>query len=227
MSPPLPISIALETAGRVGHVALGIGDHFTASREISRTRQRNLELVPTLNALLSEHDLGPRDIDELYVSLGPGSFTGLRMAIATAQMLALAQPSLKLVGVPTLDVLAHQHQDAAEHVAVMLNLKRGTAYCAAYQAGACILDPAIRTTEALLDLAHRPLAIIAEVDPGLPDDPEITWLDPSTTAPDPATTWHVGHALARQEKFTDPPELLPLYIREPEAVTLWEQQGKA
>jgi len=222
-----PISIALETAGRVGHVALGIGHTFKASREIPRTRQRNLELVPTLDALLCEHNLGPADIDQLFVSLGPGSFTGLRMAIATAQMLALAQPTLKLVGVPTLDVLAHQHQGVAEHVAVMLNIKRGTSYCAVYQAGACILDPAIRTTEELLAQALRPLAIIAEVDPGLPDDPNITWLDPSTTAPDPAATWHVGHALAKQEQFTDPPALLPLYIREPEAVTLWEQQGKA
>lgn len=221
-----PISIALETAGRVGHVALGIGDTLQTSREIPRTRQRNLELVPTLNALLGEHDLGPADIDALYVSLGPGSFTGLRMAIATAQMLALAQPKLKLVGVPTLDVLAHQHQSAAEHVAVMLNIKRGTSYGAVYRAGECIVEPALRTTDELLGQAPRPLAIIAEVDPGLPDDPNITWLDPSTTVPDPAATWHVGHALARQEQFTDPPALLPLYIREPEAVTLWEQQGK-
>ena len=113
-----PISIALETAGRVGHVALGVGDRFITSREVPRTRQRNLELVPTLGALLREHDFAPGDIDVLYVSLGPGSFTGLRMAIATAQMLALAQPSIKLVGVPTLDVLAHQHKGAAEHVAV-------------------------------------------------------------------------------------------------------------
>ena len=220
-------SIAVETAGRVVHVGLGVGARFITSREVPRTRQRNLVLVPTLGALLREHDFAPGDIDVLYVSLGPGSFTGLRMAIATAQMLALAQPSIKLVGVPTLDVLAHQHKGAAEHVAVLLNIKRGTSYCAVYREGVCLIEPDIRTTDELLDLAPRPLAIVAEVNPGLPEDEAITWLDPITTAPDPAATWHVGHALARAGRFADPPELLPLYIREPEAVTLWEQQGKA
>ncbi|XAL98072.1 tRNA (adenosine(37)-N6)-threonylcarbamoyltransferase complex dimerization subunit type 1 TsaB [Phycisphaeraceae bacterium D3-23] len=256
-----PTSIALETAGRVGHIALGLGDQCVAQRDIPRTRQRNLELVPTLDALLREHKLGPADLDECYVALGPGSFTGLRMAIATAQMLALAQPALKLVGVPTLDVLALQHKDAAEHVAVMLNLKRGTSYCATYRAGDCILEPAIRTTDELLAQSPRPLALVAEIDPGLPTTSdesltsrdrkgvgptrstaaplphgrgsfnpkgatELHWLDPADTAPDPAVTWQLGHALARAGQFTDPPQLLPRYIREPEAVTLWEQQGK-
>lgn len=222
-----PISIALETAGRVGHVALGIGDAFTESRPIPRSRRRNLELVPTLDALLHDHGYGPGDIDEAYVSLGPGSFTGLRMAIATAQMLALAQPRLKLVGVPTLDVLALQHQHAAEHVAVMLNIKRGTSYCACYRQGEPRLEPALRTTGELLAQAPRPLAIVAEIDPGLPDADDVTWLDPNATAPDPAVAWRLGHQLARAGRFTDAPKLLPLYIREPEAVTLWEQQGKA
>ncbi|MEM9416571.1 MAG: tRNA (adenosine(37)-N6)-threonylcarbamoyltransferase complex dimerization subunit type 1 TsaB [Planctomycetota bacterium] len=233
MPDTLLISAALETAGRVGHIALGIGDQCVAQREIPRTRQRNLELVPTLDALLRDHELGPNDLNELYVSLGPGSFTGLRMAIATAQMLAMANPNLKLVGVTTLDVLAMQHQDAAEQVAVMLNIKRGTAYCATYRAGQCILEPDIRTTDDLLANSPRPLSVVAEVDPGLPttsrdrEGADLQWLDPAATAPDPAVTWQLGHTLARASRFTDPPELLPLYIREPEAVTLWEKQGKA
>lgn len=222
-----PVSIALETAGRVGHVALGVGDRFVEARPIPRTRRHNLELVPTLDALLRDHQLGPADLKECYVALGPGSFTGLRMAIATTQMLALANPALKLVGVPTLDVLAHQHKAAAEHVAVMLNIKRGTAYCATYRAGQSILDPDLRTTDDLLAQSPRPLAVVAEVDPGLPTTSrDITWLDPTATAPDPAVTWQLGHTLAQQGQFTDPPKLLPRYIREPEAVTLWEQQGK-
>ncbi|MFI4860092.1 MAG: tRNA (adenosine(37)-N6)-threonylcarbamoyltransferase complex dimerization subunit type 1 TsaB [Phycisphaerales bacterium JB063] len=228
-----PISVALETAGRVGYIALGAGDQCVAQRDIPRTRQRNLELVPTLDALLREHHLGPADIRELYVSLGPGSFTGLRMAIATAQMLALVNPSIQLVGVPTLDVLARQHQGAAEHVAVMLNIKRGTSYCATYRAGQCILTPDIRTADDLLAQSPRPLAVVAEVDPGLPstsrdrEAADLHWLDPQATAPDPAVTWQLGFARARAGQFTDPSALLPLYIREPEAVTLWEQQGKA
>ncbi len=222
-----PISIALETAGRVGHVAVGVGETFIASRPIPRSRRRNLELVPTLDALLRDHGYGPGDIAEAYVSLGPGSFTGLRMAIATAQMLALARPELKLVGVPTLDVLAHQHLDAAEHVAVLLNIKRGTSYCACYRHGEPLLGPELRALDDLLAKAPRPLAVVAEVDPGLDGADGVTWLDPDATAPDPAVTWRLGFDLAQAGGRVEADKLLPLYIREPEAVTLWEQQGKA
>ena len=226
-----PISIALETAGHAGHVALGIGGRFIASRPVPRIRRHNLELVPTLDALLGDHGLKAARLDELYVSLGPGSFTGLRMAIAAAQMLALAQPTLRLVGVPTLDVLAAQHQGAAEHVAVMLNIKRGTSYCACYRHGAPVLEPAIRPADVLFAQAPRPLAVVAEVDPGLPatgrEEAGLHWLGPEAAAPDPEAAWQLGRHLAGQGRFVDSPALLPLYIREPEAVTLWEQRGLA
>lgn len=229
-NPPVPdhptISVALETSGRDGVVALGIDGKLVVTRDLPRIRRHNIELLPTLAALFDEHGLKPADLGELYVSLGPGSFTGLRIAITTAKMLALTVPGLKLVGVPTMEVLAAQHAAAAEHVAVCMNIKRGTMYTGVFRAGVCIVEPALRTAEELVDACPRPAAVVCEVDPQLPPTDGLTVLPPESAKADAAVTWRVGNALAGQGKFTPADDLLPQYIREPEAVTLWNELGR-
>ena len=63
------------------------------------------ELMPAIRDLTAQHGWRPEQIDELYLSLGPGSFTGLRIAVAIARALQQAI-GCRLVGVPTLDVIA-------------------------------------------------------------------------------------------------------------------------
>lgn len=217
------VSLAFETSGRVGHVALGVGDQFNDAREVPRTRRNNLELIPTADALLRDRGLTPSDLTELYISVGPGSFTGLRMAIAAAKMLALTNPELKLVAVPTLEVLAHQNAQADRSVAVCLNIKRGTMYCAVYRDGQQVVDPALRSLEALLATVDEvdQLQLVSEVDL---DHPAQLPLERAVV--DPQATWAIGQRLASEGRYTDPQDLLPLYIREPEAVTLWNELGR-
>ncbi|MBX2851430.1 MAG: tRNA (adenosine(37)-N6)-threonylcarbamoyltransferase complex dimerization subunit type 1 TsaB [Phycisphaeraceae bacterium] len=217
------ISLVFETSGRAAHVGLGRDDAFQEAREVPRTRRNNLELIPTADALLLDHGLSPNDLTELYVSVGPGSFTGLRMAIAAAKMLAMTNAGLKLVAVPTLDVLAEQNSQADRPVAVCLNIKRGTMYCAVYQGGEQIIGPALRTLDELMAAVDEPaqLALVSEVD--LEHSAQLS-LDQAVA--DPCSTWAVGQSMAQQQRFTAPQDLLPLYIREPEAVTLWNELGR-
>lgn len=217
------VSLVFETSGRVGHVALGLGDQFKQAREVPRTRRNNLELIPTADALLRDHDLTPNDLNELYISVGPGSFTGLRMAIAAAKMLALTNPDLKLIAVPTLDALAFQNMQEDRPVAVCLNIKRGTMYCALYRDGQQIVEPALRSMDELLAAVDKParISLVSEVDLDHPAQ-----LPLNNAIVDPHATWTVGQRLARAGRFIDPQDLLPLYIREPEAVTLWNELGR-
>lgn len=216
-------SLALETSGRTAHVALGLNGQFIEARGVPRTRRNNLELIPTADALLRGHDLTPGGLTELYVSVGPGSFTGLRMAIAAAKMLAMTNPGLKLVAAPTLDVLAYQNKQDDGPIAVCLNIKRGTMYCAVYQGDRRVVEPALRTLDELIAAVSDPeqLSLVCEVDLG-----HAAQLPPERAVVDPRWTWAVGHRLAQEGHFTDPRELLPLYIREPEAVTLWNELGR-
>jgi len=223
---PRPISIALENAGREGAIALGIDHQLVESRDLPRKKRHNVELMPTLAAMFDDHGLQPAELNELYLSLGPGSFTGLRIAIATAKMLSLTVTGLRLVGVPTMEVLAHQHAEAAEHIAVCMNIKRGTMYTGVFRGGRCIVEPGLRTPEELLAASPRPLAVVSEVDPGIVPGDGVTVLPPEAAKPDAAATWRVGRAMAEAGKFTSADALLPLYIREPEAVTLWRELGR-
>ncbi|MGB0766867.1 MAG: tRNA (adenosine(37)-N6)-threonylcarbamoyltransferase complex dimerization subunit type 1 TsaB [Phycisphaeraceae bacterium] len=217
------VSLVFEAAGRTAQVALGRGDQYLEARPVPRTQRNNLELIPTADALLRDHDLTPDKLTKLYVSVGPGSFTGLRMAIAAAKMLALTNPTLKLVAVPTLDALAEQNKRADRPVAVCLNIKRGTMYCAVFQNRQQIVKPALRSLDELLANldTSSPFSLISEVDL---DHPAQLPLDHAVL--DPRSTWTVGNAYAGQGQFASPADLLPLYVREPEAVTLWNELGR-
>ena len=193
-------NLAIETSTRTGRVALGCGDALLARADLPAKRRHNLDLVPTIDRVCREHGLGPGDLAEVYVSLGPGSFTGLRSAVATAKMLSLTL-GVKLVGVPTLEVLRAQHPEAV----VCLNVKRGTAWSAGPG-----LEPALRTLEELRAMG-RPL-VADTLDDAVPADPQVD------------VVWKLGRAAAAANRYDDPLTLAPLYIREPEAVTLWDQK---
>lgn len=219
-------SLAFETSGRFGSIALGIDGDYLESASLPRKKRHNLELMPVVADLCDKYSLKSTDLTQLYVSLGPGSFTGLRIAVATAKMLTITNPALKLVGVPTIEVLAEQYKDAAEYLAVCMNIKRGTMYAGVYQDGKPIIEPALRSDAELLAHAPRPLAIVAEVDTGIQPSDDVTLLDPDRVEAQAVTAWALGNAYAQQDRFTNPQDLAPLYIREPEAVTLWNELGR-
>lgn len=217
-------NLAIETSGRVGSIALGRGDRVLATRELPHKRRHDVGLIPAIDTLCGEHGVAPRDLREVYVSLGPGSFTGLRVGITTAKMLALSL-GVRLVGVPTIEVLA-ANAPADADVAVCLNVKKGSAYCAVYRGGAAVLPPALRTTEELFAQAPRPLAVLAEVVDGeLP--PDVTRLPESDAVARAEVVYRLGRARAAEGSYVPAEEMVPLYVREPEAVTLWNAREAA
>lgn len=186
-------NLAIETSGRTGAIALGRDDGLLATIDLPRQRRHTLELMPTIDRLCRDRGVRPRDLGEVYVSLGPGSFTGLRVALATVKMLALAG-GVRVVGIPSIDALRIEHPGAM----VLLNIKRGSAYCAGPGH-----PPALRTLEEIEALA---------------------WPAVSDATPGVETIWRLGRTRAAAGDFDDPATLVPAYIREPEAVTLWNER---
>ena len=85
------VSIAIETSCRPGGVALGVGDELIRAEVLDVTGRHAARLISHLDRLLSSESIRPRDIKEVYVSAGPGSFTGLRIGITVARTLAQAR----------------------------------------------------------------------------------------------------------------------------------------
>jgi len=97
--------LALETATSVGSVAL-LDDGVVVREHSDRVPRQHLEwLVAAVAGVLTAAGWKPADVDAVAVSTGPGSFTSLRIGIATAAMWARSR-GIPVVGVPTLDALA-------------------------------------------------------------------------------------------------------------------------
>ncbi|MEK7862499.1 MAG: tRNA (adenosine(37)-N6)-threonylcarbamoyltransferase complex dimerization subunit type 1 TsaB, partial [Chloroflexota bacterium] len=95
-------------------------------------RRHGDELFPTIERLLASARSSLADVDRIAVATGPGSFTGLRIAIAAAQGLARGAGAA-LVGVSTLDVLAYPHAPSKQRTCPLLQAGRNEWYAAFYQ----------------------------------------------------------------------------------------------
>ncbi|HTV48626.1 MAG TPA: tRNA (adenosine(37)-N6)-threonylcarbamoyltransferase complex dimerization subunit type 1 TsaB [Phycisphaerae bacterium] len=228
-----PRSVALETSSRIGAVAVGAGAVLLAQRQFSSTMRHAVELMPTLADLVKEQGWKPADIQQVYVSVGPGSFTGVRIAVTAARALNQAL-GCKLVAVPTVDILAANAPVEAENLGVILDAKRGQVYAARYRrnsagelqrtAGPMLGDP----REFVAD-SPRPLHLIGEgIDYHRPalftGVADVIEVDKSLWTPQAAQVHRLGWQLAQAGKFTLREELLPIYLRKPEAQEVWEKK---
>jgi len=183
-----------------------------------------------MDELLRRHNLAPGDLDHVYVSAGPGSFTGLRVGLTVARTLTLALPTLKAVAVPTVRVVVENAAPLpGDRFAVIMDAKDETVYAAPFTRAAGRFLPAappeLVTVRQFLAQTPRPVTLLGEglgyhdlAGEGVTIAAESLWL------PTAAAIWGVGRRLAAEGRFTPRAVLTPLYLRQPEAVRLWEQR---
>ena len=82
--------LALDTSTPLGSVCVGVGSRVVASRVIRGQSSHSSDLIPTIGAVLQEAGVDLSELTGLVVGAGPGSFTGVRVAAATAKGLAHA-----------------------------------------------------------------------------------------------------------------------------------------
>ncbi len=143
-----PLILAVETSSRVGSVALACGPNLLEERMFSAPMQHSAEIVPAIEELLGRHGRAAAQIDQVHISLGPGSFTGLRIAVAMAKAMHLAT-GVRIVTVDSLDVVTAnlspmpcagtgeqvvgQEMTVPGKVAALFDAKRGQFYAAVYE----------------------------------------------------------------------------------------------
>ena len=128
--------LALETATRAGGWALVEDGDVVASGHGEAAVPHDVRLPQPLFAMLEERGLAIAGVDALAVATGPGSFTGLRVGIATMQGLALATGK-SVIPIPTLDAVAYEAASAPEaatldYVAAWLDGQRREIFAALY-----------------------------------------------------------------------------------------------
>ena len=124
--------LALDTSTEWASVAIFDGAAVLAEETWHAQRRHAEDLFPTIERLLGLSRVQIGALDKIAVATGPGSFTGLRVAIAAAQGLARGSGAA-LVGVSTLDVLAYPHASSKLRTCPLLPAGRGEYYAALYQ----------------------------------------------------------------------------------------------
>lgn len=229
-----PVSIAIETSCRRGGVALGRGERLIQATAFDATGRHATQLICHLEALLDRAGLGPTDLDEVYVSAGPGSFTGLRVGITAVRTLAQAVAGLRCVAVCTARVVAWGASELDwQNLGVVLDSRQGSVHVTLFsrRGGEIIQTSPGRTMEIsrLMRDAPRPIMLVGEglgrielSGEGMEPAP-LDW--PCGHLPTVENVWRIGREMAGGGDFVDYNNLLPLYARRPEAVRLWEKRA--
>lgn len=127
------IAIGIDTSGRQGSVALLRDDNCLGERALSRTGRRHARtLVLELQQLLLSARIAPEQVDVVAVSVGPGSFTGLRVGMVCGKTMAYAIGA-RLVGVGTFVAIAHNAPVGVTDQFVIGDAQRGDLYVARYR----------------------------------------------------------------------------------------------
>lgn len=227
--------LAIETATLASGVALATADKLVAEIIVQTKKTHSERLMPHIEQLLELGQVAKEDITAIAVSIGPGSFTGLRIGLATAKALAYVW-NVPVIGVSTLAALAYACPAPNSLICPLLDAQKGNVYQAVYRWEKGILQEVIPPRviahqEAINELASQPLPVIMlgegavlfqEVIVAAADPIELA--PPHIILPRAGSVALLGHQLLRQGIRHDVMTLEPLYIRRSEAEVLWEQR---
>lgn len=227
--------LALDTSSLVSSVALVNPTTLLAELTIQIRKTHSEQLMPHIAQLLEFAGIKPNELEAIAVSIGPGSFTGLRIGLATAKAIAYAQDK-PLVGVPTLDALAYSCTVPGVMVMPLLDAQKDNVYYALYRWQGNMLEtiePAavgnIDETLARLGAATSvPVLTLGEAAVQYADKiktyPGLIAAPPHLTIPRAANVGMLAVQMLSQGIHHNVMDLEPVYIRRSEAEELWEKR---
>ncbi|KRM60451.1 peptidase M22, glycoprotease [Paucilactobacillus vaccinostercus DSM 20634] len=127
--------LAIDTSNHPLSIAITDDDQLIATTTLNLTKNHSIYVMPTIEKLVAIAGWQPADLDRIVVAKGPGSYTGVRIAVTTAKTLADTL-QIDLVGVSSLKVIgAHVAQlQAGRPTIVIFNARRNNVFAAGYQA---------------------------------------------------------------------------------------------
>lgn len=216
--------LALDTTSRAGSAALVRDGAILVERAGDPAETHGQRLPRDLMRLLGEAGVPLSAVDLFAVAAGPGSFTGLRVGIATMQGLAMAA-GRRIVPVSALQALARAARGGGAHLAPWIDAQRGEVFAALYapDARTPVFEPSSEPPERTLERwgRRRPAGLLRFIGDGAARYREaIVRLDPSAdvVATPPSLAGVVG-TIAHEQADTAviPHAVVPIYIRRSDA----------
>jgi tRNA threonylcarbamoyl adenosine modification protein YeaZ len=125
--------LAIDTSNHPMSVAVVEDDQLLATETLNMVRNHSIYLMPAIDKLFKLAKWEPEDVDRIVVAQGPGSYTGIRIAVSTAKVLADTM-NKELVGISSLEVLARNIVPTTKELIVpFFDARRGNVFAGAYQ----------------------------------------------------------------------------------------------
>ena len=230
--------LAIDTASSVSSVAVASEGKLQAEVTVEAGRTHSETLLSHIEGALSFAGVERSALTGVAVSIGPGSFTGLRIGLATAKAIAYGL-GIPLVGVSTLAALALAVPVSDVHTLALMDAQKGNAYAGLYEwrDGSLHEVRPVRVAplaEAIAEAADRGKPVLLTGELAVKKRARLGNLpDNVTLAPAHLLTARASHVawlgiarLAAGER-DDPMTLEPFYIRRSEAEVLWEKRHGA
>lgn len=227
--------LAVETGTSCGSVALVEYQQkikVLAEGTIYSEKSYSERLLPLIDLLLSQSGVDISEIDYFAASMGPGSFTGLRVGLSTMKAFAFAHQK-KVVGVPTLEAMSLSGIFHEGPICSFLDAGRGELYAALYSVtsmgdATCLLPVSIQKPAALTlklkefqnqSRSETTLLIgdISLIEKEISHEKTFKWLPLLFSQPRASQVAHSAFNKIASGDTVDPAELLPLYVRLPQA----------
>ncbi len=231
--------LALDTATAQVSVAIGDSGAVLGAVQLVGGRRHAEQLAPAIDYLRRELDVDLGHLAAIAVGIGPGLFTGLRVGVTTAKVMAQAL-RIPVVGIPSLDLVAYPLRHSGKLVVAVLDARRREVFAARYR-------PVPGGVQRVSDYAvYTPAELVAELaTETVPERPglllagdgvdrfraEFAELDHAELAgaeyasPSVAALVELATARAEREEFEAPGELHPLYLRNSDAEINWDRKG--
>ena len=210
--------LAMDTSNKALSLAILENEETLGQVTLNIKKNHSITLMPAIDFLMNSLDMKPTDLDRIAVAQGPGSYTGLRIAVATAKTLAHTL-KIELVGVSSLLALVPEQVEGL--VIPVMDARRNNVYAGFYQSGQSVRPE-----------AHLPLAEVLEI-AGVADQP-VTFVGETAvfaeqieaalpgvsvqpTLPDAAVIGRLGLDLPAQSIH----DFVPNYLKRVEAEENW------
>ena len=221
--------LGIETSTRAASVAV-VSEEKILSEVIQESRSPHSETLQVqIEEVLKNSGVGQK-IDAVAVSIGPGSFTGLRIGLAAAKVLAYAW-KIKIIGVPTLQALACHFPTNSVTVLPMLDAQKNRAYVQQFKNFLPQTELEVKPIDDIITSAEKICGevflcgdILHKIKIPLPANVKIA--PPTLRMPKASNVALCGKIFLEDGREDNLMNLEPLYVRRSEAEVLWEKRQK-
>ena len=231
--------LALDTSTAQVSVAIGDAGTVLGSVQLSGGRRHAEQLAPAIDWVRRECAIELDHVAVIAVGIGPGLFTGLRVGVTTAKVMAQAL-RIPVVGIPSLDLVAYPLRHSDREIVAVLDARRREVFAARYR-------PVPGGVQRVSDYGvHTPAELVADLAADRPAVPHglllagdgidrfrdefaaLEHAEPAGSefaAPSVAALVQLATARAEREEFEPPGDLRPLYLRRSDAEIEWDRKA--